>query len=510
MLLASAVLTYGWLVFGPGMVDASGSFVSHWDAIFYAVNQIAAGGVCLHDVLPQYGCQGEFMRPLFALTGVSITKATLLFATLQFAALAAIFTFAFRLFIFPTAAAAACVWILIFSNRIVYRSADHYFQYMPIRLLFPALSLLLLRPWQMAPSRGRALAMGVFGGLAVFWNVDTGFVVLLALGLFVLVSGARTRAELLERFLYAAFYAGGVLIAAVGALAYLSLRAGVPVGPLGLVHFQRLFFLTGFYMLPMSPAPDYWTIAVGIYAATLASWAVRLASGSVSRSTEQAAYLALMGAGLFSYFVGRSHPEVFMLSAWPAVLLAFILIDRGAQSVSPAGWNIGTATCHAMGATALILGIAILASRSPAIAAVARKQWSSVVDAHRNSPLNEDVAFIAGNTSTGEVIGLLAENQSSLLAASGRRSAIPGPGLAETLTRRDAVRAVTYLIEQGPKHLFVEVALLKLTPQSYVLEPWVFKAYPALLAVYEPARLGPGGRLRQLVRKVRPVNPDRH
>ena len=153
---------------------------------------------------------------------------------------------------------------------------------------------------------------------------------------------------------------------------------------------------------------------------------------------------------------------------------------------------------------ALGLALMIVAGRSGILADIAQQQWRSTLNANGGSAIEQDAAFVARLTGSGEAIGLLADNQASLLAGAGRRSAIPGPGLGETVLRRDADNATRFLVDRGPAHLFVGTALLGTNLQSSVFEPWVKTNYPALLTAYRLDQVGPGGRLQHLVRKSSP------
>ena len=499
--LGCAGLAFSWLVFGPA---SESNLATHWDAVFYSIVQIAHGGVCLSDVNPQYGCHGEFLRPIFALIGMSVLKATLAMAVLQAVSSIAVVCFVFRIIASPVIASAACVWLLLFTHRVMYMFPDQYFQYMPIRFVFPALSLLMLSRWQAAPGPWFAFAMGTIGGVSVFWNMDSGLVVLLALGLFVTVSGHAQPQTVSRRLHHVACFGGGALVAVLCVLAYLSVRAGHIIDPSSLFYYQRIFFFAGFFMLPMPPAPDYWTIAIAVLAATLALAAAVRARGRVDPALEQAAFLAVMGAGLFGYFVGRSHPQVFMNAAWPSVILVFFLLGRGERTVVRAGTRVGAMAYASIAPIALGLALMIVAGRSGILADIAQQQWRSTLNANGGSAIEQDAAFVARLTGSGEAIGLLADNQASLLAGAGRRSAIPGPGLGETVLRRDADNAIRFLVDRGPAHLFVGTALLSTNLQSSVFEPWVKTNYPALLTAYRLDQVGPGGRLQHLVRKSSP------
>lgn len=497
--LATALI-FSWSVFGAAAIgNADATFVSHWDAAFYSVTQIAHGAVCLYDIVPQYGCYGEFLRPVFAITGLSVTSATLVLATLQSLSSIAIIGFCFVIFRSILLATSACLCFLLFSNHIFYAVGGQYFQYMPIRLLFPAFSLWCFFFWSRHSSLGRAFLIGLFGGLAPFWNLDSGAVVTTALGLsIVFVNGGADKASLSVRFHRLAVYCCGVAAAIAIALLYLCARAGTVVDLAGLTYYQSIFFGSGFLMLPMSPAPDYWTIGAGILAITLSLYAAAAVEARCAR-LEGAAYLAVLGAGLLSYFVGRSHAVVFMLAAWPVVILAFYVLDDYQAKFTAAGLHSATTLLRSIGAVAAVLALVAIADSLPKFEDVATRQWATAIHGDPTSAVVQDAGFISKTTTREDSIALFAENQATLLAESDRH-AFANPGLVETLLRADAEKMVSAVEQNGPRHLFIGKDLLGEDRQLFVFEPWVRNNYERLTSRYKLSGSGPDGRLLHFIR----------
>jgi hypothetical protein len=69
---------------------------------------------------------------------------------------------------------------------------------------------------------------------------------------------------------------------------------------------------------------------VPIVGAGLAWGCAALVSGRASLRATYATYLSLVGIGLFSYYQGRSHDEVFALCTFPAYMLLTLFCDYGA------------------------------------------------------------------------------------------------------------------------------------------------------------------------------------
>jgi predicted branched-subunit amino acid permease len=60
------------------------------------------------------------------------------------------------------------------------QSEDPYFQYYPIRTIFPALLILMSSGYFLNEKRYKYLAISIVCSLAVLWNAETGIIVLLS------------------------------------------------------------------------------------------------------------------------------------------------------------------------------------------------------------------------------------------------------------------------------------------------------------------------------------------
>jgi hypothetical protein len=485
-------LTLCWRIFDMDSLAESGSLAFHYDAVAYSLTQIVKGGTCLYDVIPQYGCYGEFLAPIVNLFGYSTLLVSLLMALLQ--ALAIIFLVAFSRFLIERwllfAAAAACVALV--TNRIIYvGSIDPGFANMPIRLLFPAASLLLVQ-WQSRQSPARTFGWGAFSAVALLWNLDTGLIVFAALGILVLFDGCTASAWRPRWRSCLAFALGWISILALAAIA-LSLKAGHVIDPAYYVAFQRTFFGSGFGMLPMPGVSSLWTLVALIYLIPLAMIAVRVGRGPHDFRLERAGYLAVLGAGLFGYYVGRSHTETLMIVIWPAVILAFFLIHRFAQDAGPRPANMWRG---AIAALSLSFVAVTMASRTPELSVV-RDRWARLSGGPADTSIGDEVAFIKARGLTDEPVGILAVNQATLFGEAGLRSATPGPGWVETLREADVEVFMERLITGGPKHLFIGYNI----SCCNVYSNWLPRNFETIKALYALAGWNSKGSLMHLVRR---------
>lgn len=485
------------LVTGSGAVTEFVDYTVHLDATLYSVVQTTNGGTCLDDVRPQYGCYGEFLRPVFVLTGLSVAKATIVFALLQAVSALCAVRFSFRIMSLWPALAASIAFTLL-TNALTIIDGEHYFQYWPIRLLFPCLSLEVATSWQRHASAKLAALVGLFAGLSLFWNLDSGVVVLIALGGLVLLGNFPEWRNVRTRLLHFSVYAASIALTAAAACLYLSLKSNFAADFTSAVYYQRIFVLNGFLTEPMSRPPDVWTIEIAVYGATLCLYAVRISGYVLDAPLEGAAYLAILAIGLFSYFAGRSIPFVAFLPGWPVPILFFFLLDR-ATAACPS--RFGRMCFAALPALAVILLATAFALRAPEIYRKSVAGWRAAAFGSGPSHLPQDVAFIRATSQPAAKIVVLAPNQASLLAETGRHSALPGPGMIETLLTADADRTIVNLVSSGPRDLYVGMGLLIGTSVLAKQAAWVKAGSPRILSAYQLAGISPNGSLLHFVRR---------
>lgn len=439
-----------------------GPFTSHYEAVTSAMVRITGGSTCLVDVIPQYGCSGEWLAPWFRLVGSGVFALTTTLVVLTIAGLAATMHFAAGLLRHPMLLAGCLLSLtIVVALNLVYDVNDPIFQYFPIRFLFPALSLVLASWYQRTPGVLRSFALGAFAGVALTWNLESGVAVTGALAFLVSLGQFTARPWVIWRHLAVLTlrlltFAAGILLLLFLFKLYLAGKSGVEPDLTKYVLFQRVFYLIGFGMIPISPFPDYWALYVGLLFAT--GLLAALHAGSVhdarDRNLELATYLAVLGTGLFLYYTGRSHLLVLRLVAWPATILFFFLLERAwDESRMPRNRR-------ALGATAFLgclLPAAFLAMTMPSVVTLALSVRNP--PQAENAMIREDLDFIRAHAAPAERVAIVAINQSVLYGETGMRATLSGPGVAEMIRVADRDAQVDALIASGPDKLFVGTEL---------------------------------------------------
>jgi hypothetical protein len=188
-------------------------------------------------------------------------------------------------------------------------------------------------------------SLSIFAALAVLWNPDTGIVVFITWIIVLLYRELldwRTKgfwkslASGLKTIAGALLCLGGVLV--VFALYTFFLSGSWPNLP-EFTKYMNLFYQDGYYMMPM-PLVHPWNIVILIYMLGLffsiryfcqrSAWVVN--TDQPAQAGEGGFYalilaLSVLGAGLFSYYQGRSHDYNLINPSWPALILLILFAD---------------------------------------------------------------------------------------------------------------------------------------------------------------------------------------
>ena len=332
----------------------------HFTAVFFPVVQVHLGKALLIDCASQYGLYPHLLQPLFAAVGLSVLSFTAVMGLLTAGAYLALWRFLARAAKNRTAAFLGFGTLLFNGWFCFARCAnfDLYFQYMPIRFVFPA--LLVPLAWRYLRRPGPRLYWGLTALLAVgvLWNLDSGLPALLSWTAMLcfreLFAGAGWR-DALRRILGHAAAAGAVL-AAVVLLYTVAIRLAYGHFPdyRRFLAYQQIYFMAG-YCKTAIPFPGTWVLAALVYLAGFAYAARAATSGRLrdpaGRGARRAALvflLSVLGFGLSSYYQAMCNPMSLMLVWWPALLLLALFLDDlltrlKERPTAPGAWAAATA-----------------------------------------------------------------------------------------------------------------------------------------------------------------------
>lgn len=323
----------------------------HFVAYFDAVVQTYLGKTLLVNNIAQYGLYPLFLKPIFMLTGLSVYKFTLIIALMKSLAFLSILVFIWLNIKNKWVAFCGFISFLFYLQLgiIDYKgSVDLYFQYNPHRTFFPQVFLLLMwfYVYQKANFKKKLLYYFIclFCALAIFWNPDTGLIVFITWILSLLYLEIFSfRSKSFKKMLIAsighfAVNLGVVVLIMTGLYLYTFFSSGSRPYISFLSLYSNLFYVQGYYMLPIPSAIHPWNALIlayicGLFIAIRSFFEVnQLIRSPFGRQNQEAPIwffsISILGVGLFNYYVGRSADPTLIGPAWPAILLITFFADR--------------------------------------------------------------------------------------------------------------------------------------------------------------------------------------
>ena len=321
----------------------------HFEAVFFSVVRTFLGAPALSDCGSQYGLYSVFLTPVFKIVGLSVARYSIVMSLLGAFCLFALWWFLWReirpRWLATTAWGAMVSFVFLALRPFVERlqsmiipdaiHGDPYFQWLPIRVLFPVLALVLASLDFSLVRRRRARAVGhALMAAGILWNLEMGFIAWLSWILFLAYREIGERGFRLQAMLHASLHLFVGIASVLAVFALFSIGHGWIYGLApewsALVRFQKLFYGSGFMMLPME-VPHTWMVVAATYIAGLAASLGALATKGqheVTRTDALTWLLSVLGSGVFVYFQGRSHDWVLPAVTYPAWLLAALFCAR--------------------------------------------------------------------------------------------------------------------------------------------------------------------------------------
>jgi len=243
-------------------------------------------------------------------------------------------------------------------------------------------------------------------------------------------------------------------------------KSGTLIDPLESIKYLRLFYGSGFGMLPIPGTLHPWMAVFGLYIVGIALGVTARVTGRETMRSDTIFVLSIIGIGIFTYYQGRSHDVVLSFVLWPSVLIAFaivdcILFDYGRKSISPL---IAYTTLPVI--TLGLLSSFLMLGAIPRFFSFG----VNVVSALKNSEpsaVTSNIEFVRARTKEEKSAVILSPAQSLLFAETGLMSAVRGPGVIETLLAEDENKMITEILTEKPANVFIEAHAGSI-PEPYV------------------------------------------
>lgn len=444
---AMALQIAAWRLVGEEAVEPNVAWSVHWDAMVYAIAQVAAGKTLLVDLPSQYGLYPEFLGRIFRVTNFSVLKLSLLFAAMQVVSMVAVYWVVLRLtrsVVFRVTFGLAFVLVTFETVLKINGMAEFYFQYWPIRFFWPALSVLAVYAYARHPVLRRAAVVSLCAAVGTVWNADTGVMVIGAFAALLAAkailrpaapgaAGGRASHEMQALLLHL------IILSVTLAGTFVYFTTVSPEAPHWewLMIYPNLFYRLGLNMLPLPLGlATPWMSVLGVYLLGLLFALTEWRRGARAPCVDVVFYLSALGWGLFVYYQGRSHILNLVTVCWPAIAIATILADRTVRMVRAGGLGLVHLAMPALALTVLMFcALPFIQNVGPLWRDAER---ALVGQARLASPLvANELDFIRRHTRPGDECVILAQRQGLYYASARLRSPLKGPGYVEMLTVED-------------------------------------------------------------------------
>lgn len=440
--------------------DAERMFNSLWSfsAVYYSVTQAAAGvPLLVSGFTNTYGLYPQFLVPLFNLTGLSILSFSIVMSVLLCLSFGFLLIFLHKI-IDNRTIVFLCFTSIVFLGYLFGKimTWDFYFQYHPLRFIFPMLLLMISALYFEYRKKRLYYLSFILSSISVLWNPDTGTVVFLS-WLFYLcylelenLDFKKTAIRIILHFINAAL----ILFISL-ALYSLSIRLFYGSFPDLMKMFSTisLFSGLGFGMLPM-PLLHPWNIVVLTY---LIGFLYAFAAFINNRIDKNAAIIflvSLVGTGTFVYYGGRSH-NWNLVNVWSYFFILIAIFADLLLSEIKRSRHISAA--FFAGTIIFILSFSFIDifSNSGGIYDLIFKRNCvfefSKIPSGGGDFLKDNIAFIKKYAARGEKIIVLSRSFEGMYLNDSRTISAFNPGFIELFTRDDAGRLSSILETSRPK-----------------------------------------------------------
>ncbi|QEK17164.1 hypothetical protein LAJLEIBI_01173 [[Clostridium] hylemonae DSM 15053] len=317
--------------------DRNPYMMHHFNAYFYPVYRVYSGQTLTVDFHNMYGFYPYLLLPIALIFGggklteygFSLTMMLLVF--IVFGCLAYVIWKSIRfkfLAVVSTLAVIFVACLMELSNK-----GSYYLQYCPHRMLFPCVIILFIYKCIQNDCSNKSWLLGGYwiAAISIFFNLDTGVIVAIVWLLFRCYWNLLDKISIKQFLLKSLKQFSLIILCSVAIFMLISFITYYRTGSwIRLSEFfltQTVFYKYGFYMIKMSLWHP-WLILVAIYMVSLSKsikniyWLSKKQMGKEQKIISQLYFvLPVMGMGIFSYYQGRSHNEVFSWIVWPAVII---------------------------------------------------------------------------------------------------------------------------------------------------------------------------------------------
>lgn len=464
------LLIFSFNIFCARVVDNSGIYTFHFNAVFYSVSQVFRGnGLLCAGFTNTYGLYPYFLLPLFKIINLNVFKFTFIMSLLTSCSFLFVF-FSMRKIIRNRVifflGFTSLIFLVYLLGKIV--TLDYYYQYHPLRCFFPFLIAFLAVLYVEKQKRLLYYSICLLATVAVFWNFDSGMIVYsswLALLLYVEVS--QFKSGLKERRYMVKNVAQHVLTMAAMAMLLITLFIIYTKWNFGKFPIVSQFFgstllfsTLGYFMLPM-PLLHPWNIVLLTYFVGMLIPIRALIVKIYSKKAAIIFFFSFLGLGSFTYYQGRSHNWNLLTVSTPFFILLSIFADSLLENIREQRlrnvFNVGIFLILVYILSFSFIDICTNYSR---LVEVVVSRYKLCSPDRQKSQVMKNIEFIKKYTTTGEKILIFSGHQGVYFAETATSSSFQ-PGLGDLFFRRDYERLTEMISTGTTDKIFIDSTMVR-------------------------------------------------
>ncbi|MRN56174.1 hypothetical protein [Paenibacillus monticola] len=408
-------------------------YENHFNALYYSVAAVMHKHSLFVNLENQYGLFPEILRPLFKITGLTVHKFTFVMFILIGITFLSWLYFLYSILKQKWIAFIGFMTIMYFGYLFYHTiRLDSYFQYYPVRTIFPSLLLLVTTAYLRRRNNIFYYIGWVIFPIGILWNFESGFVTFMAWFAFLLYKEFAEFDKTLLKRVRNHIVIGVVFTFGIFSLysLYILMVSGHIPNYSGMINYVRIFYNYGFAMMPM-PLLHPWNLVVLVYLVGLVISIKPLIDRKYNSQAHVIFMISILGFGLFSYYQGRSHDEVFSIAYYPAFLLIPIYADRLIRSKLKV--HIATAYIMLFVLTASTITAFI---EIPYYGSMYEPRVKQISTRDRTSSVMQ-VEFIKRYIKKGDAITILSFNSGVFYGETGTVPELNVPGPSEMFFKKD-------------------------------------------------------------------------
>ncbi len=315
------------------------------NAMYYSITQVYAGKSLLVNLNAQYGLYAWVLNPVFKIIGLSTYKFSIVMSVMNGSALAFVFLGMKRIIkndVLTIMGFLCLVFWQYWQTKIPFETTAHYYyQYMPLRFFFPALAFFLVVLYHTGTAKTKKIVLPILAicaSIAPLWNMDSGLFVYVAtfVSLVLPAFAAANIKDAIQKVITPALWMIGSLVLVVLLfLFFTKIHSGSWPDLDSFSKFQRIFYISGYFMLPMAPI-HFWNLPAIVYLICCVYCVYHLRKNETG-DNPILAFLFILGCGLFTYFQGRSYDSSIDVVMYPAIIILTIFCNKLAAYIKSNG-----------------------------------------------------------------------------------------------------------------------------------------------------------------------------